>query len=82
MCSLEGGDDGAVQESVEFIRQLQGEWASQAHSVLCAAMLKAGEGGGGGGSLGEKAERSGELLLVLGPVQALSVVCSNARHVR
>lgn len=79
MCSLEGGDDGAVQESVEFIRQLQGERASQAHSVLCAAMLKAGEGGGGGGrSLGDKAE----LLHVLGPAQALSVVYSNARHVR
>lgn len=80
MCSLEGGHDGAVQESVEFIRQLQGEWASQAHSVLCAAMLKAGEGGGG--SFEEKAERSGELLHVLGPAQALSVVYSNARHVR
>ena len=81
MCSLEGGDNGAVQESVEFIRQLQGEWASQAHSVLCAAMLKAGEGGGEG-SFGENAERIGELLHVLGPAQALSVVYSNARHVR
>lgn len=77
MCSLEGGDDGAVEESVEFVRQLKGEWASQAHSVLCVAMLKAGGGGGEGGS-----QRSAELLHVLGPSQALSVVYSNARNVR
>ena len=80
MCSLEGGDDGAVQESVEFVRRLQGEWALQAHSVLCVAMLKAG--GGEGGSHGVKPERSAELLHVLGPSQALSVVYSNARNVR
>ena len=78
MCSLEGGDDGAVEESVEFVRQLKGEWASQAHSVLCVAMLKAGGGGGGGGG----SQRSAELLHVLGPSQALSVVYSNARNVR
>lgn len=78
VCSLEGGDDGAVQESVEFVRQLKGEWASQTHSVLCVAMLNTG--GGGKGSW--KSEMSAELLHVLGPSQALSVVYSSARNVR
>lgn len=69
MSSFEGRDAGAVQESVEFVHGLQGDWAVRAHTQLCTAMLK---GGGKGG----------DLLHALGPLQALSVVYSNARDVR
>ena len=53
-----------MQESVEFVHGLQGDWAVRAHTRLCTAMLK---GGGKGG----------DLLHALGPSQALSVVYLN-----
>ena len=75
VASLESrsGTSDAVKESLDYLRSLQesGEDGSSAHSRLCAAFLRGWEGNDGG------QESFRELLHLMGPAEALTVVYDN-----